>query len=83
MSSSDSSRVVTGIRSGKERQGVPLVAILAPIGKGGQGGAGWDWSLTWPESRGPGCKGDVWGLSHSYGSVLWKRIETQKTTLYT
>lgn len=34
VSSSESSRVVTGSRSGKERRGAPLSAILAPVGRG-------------------------------------------------
>lgn len=42
VSSSDSSSVVTGSRSGKERRGAPTLAILAPVGKEGQGRVGWD-----------------------------------------
>lgn len=40
VSSSDSSSVVTGSRSGKERRGTPPMAILAPVGKGGREGWG-------------------------------------------
>lgn len=57
VSSSDSSKVVTGSRSGKEKWGAPPVAILAPVGNGGQEGVGWDRSSTWPESRGPTAQG--------------------------
>lgn len=62
MSSSDSSRVVTGSRSGKERRGAPLVAILAPVGKGGagRGGVGLIFDLA-GEPR-PRLRREGWGL---------------------
>lgn len=50
VSSSDSSRVVTGSRSGKERRGAPPVAILAPDGTGG-GREGWGRTDLWPGQR--------------------------------
>lgn len=39
-SSSDSSKVPTGSRTGKERRGAPLAAISAPVGGGGAGVGG-------------------------------------------
>lgn len=83
VSSSDSSRVVTGSRSGKERWWTPLVAILAPVGKGGQGGVGWDWSSAWLESRGPRLHREGWGLHAGRLGTLRKERKKKKCLLGT
>ena len=49
-----------------------MVAILAPVGKGGQGGVGRGWSLTWLERRGPDCGGKV-GVFTQNGLALWRK----------
>lgn len=61
VSSSDSSRVITGSRTCKEMGRAPLVAILALVGKGeGEGRVGVTFDLA-GEPR-PQLHEDVWGL---------------------
>lgn len=63
VSSSDSSRVITGSRTCKEMRRAPLVAILALVGKGegeGEGRVGVTFDLA-GEPR-PQLHEDVWGL---------------------
>ena len=78
MSSSDSSRVVTGSRSGRERRGTPLVAMLADSRGGEKGRAGWGSINDLAGEPKPQLHREVGGLHSGWLDTVEEETEKEK-----